>query len=502
MPLRAESGTCEKSPVAERRSEGGTSLARIVLKNTFVQILGKGAVTFLRMLANVLLARYLLVEGFGEYSLLFVVVGLVEALVEFGSTNFSAGEIVKDWENRNGFLSNLMALKVMLAGAAMVITLILARFMGYSHQLTMALYLSTAVYFFFVFTSTGLVLFQANLKMEYSALANSLDAAIFFAFVIGVIHWHGNLVHLVTGLIAAKAVNTGITYYLVKKWTRPRLRFFNFFELKNLFKKILPVGVSLLMVILYNNIDILMLSKMSGIEAVGIYGAAYKFVYLLPTVSAMLMASIYPLMVQSWKDDRDHMKLIFQKAFDYTVILAVFTFLILFFTADSIINILFGSAFQRSVIVLQILGGGMAFMLLTSIVGPCYIIVDKQDRAMLLTILGVGLNVTLNLILIPRFSYTGAAAATVITEFSLLIPGTYLLMKYFQFALSMTVTGKALVAGLLCGILFEVVHFDNSLLLLPIGVPFYFGILYLMGAIPRVDLQALKVKASYTHGGE
>jgi len=471
------------------------NLAQLVLKNTGVQVLAKVVVSSLRILASVLLARYLLVEGFGEYSILFVIMGIAEAFVDFGASHVSAGELTKDWEGRNRFVSNLMAIKVVLAGAALAVTVALANFMGYSDELRRALYIATPVYFFFVLTSSGLVLFETKLKMEYAALANSVDAIVYFACVLGVIHWGGNLVHLVLAVMVSKAVNMIITYYLVRQWVTPSLREWSLSDLAALFRKILPLGISLLMVILYHSVDIIMLSKMSGTEAVGIYGAAYRFVYILPTLSAMLLASVFPLLVRYRRDDRDQFRLIFQKCFDYTAIVAVFTFLVLLFASEAIIFILFGEAFLRSVPVLQILGGGVALMLFSSLMGPCFIVVDKQDKAMILAILGVVINVTLNLIMIPRLSYIGAAAATVITELSLLVPGTYLLMRYFGFELSLSVTGKAVMAGLLCAVFLRIANSDDSLVLLLVGMVCYFAILVLTGAIPKADVLVLRSKA-------
>ena len=216
------------------------NFAQIIFKNVAIQLLGKLVVIFLKILGNVFLARYLLVEGFGEYSVLFVMIGLIEVAIEFGSTNVLAGELVKNWKQRNRFLSDIIIIKLILAGTVVGFVTTLSKYIGFSQELRIALYLGSVVCLFLVLISLSLVVFEAKLKLQYSVLANTADAMVFFLFVIGVIKWKGNLIHLVLGLIVSKAVNAGISFFSARKWVTFRLTQPDPMEIKALFKKILP----------------------------------------------------------------------------------------------------------------------------------------------------------------------------------------------------------------------------------------------------------------------
>jgi O-antigen/teichoic acid export membrane protein len=98
--------------------------------------------------------------------------------------------------------------------------------------------------------------------------------------------------------------------------------------------------------------------------------------------------------------------------------------------AKPIISLLFGAVFDPSVAALQILIWAAAIMYITMVLGTAFIATNLQKLNMKLTFISVAINIGLNLLLIPKYSYYGASFATVATEGFGLVSSLFFLGRY------------------------------------------------------------------------
>jgi len=80
-----------------------------------------------------------------------------------------------------------------------------------------------------------------------------------------------------------------------------------------------------------------------------------------------------------------------------------------------------GSKFEGSIISLRLLVFAAFAQMLNSFFVSLYAAINKQKKILYFQIFGLLINVILNFILIPMISYSGAAIATIVTEWSILI---------------------------------------------------------------------------------
>ena len=66
------------------------------------------------------------------------------------------------------------------------------------------------------------------------------------------------------------------------------------------------------------------------------------------------------------------------------------------------------------------------------------IAINKQKHLILVGVLSIALNVGLNLILIPRYSYNGAASATIVSEAFVLVGLSFIARRHYEFRLERT----------------------------------------------------------------
>ncbi|MGD0228370.1 MAG: polysaccharide biosynthesis C-terminal domain-containing protein, partial [Terriglobia bacterium] len=85
------------------------------------------------------------------------------------------------------------------------------------------------------------------------------------------------------------------------------------------------------------------------------------------------------------------------------------------------LRLLFGPKFLQAVFSFQVLMLAALFLFLNNTCGIALTAVGQQRWAPRITIAGLGLNVILNLLLIPRLDYLGSSYATLATEIFVLV---------------------------------------------------------------------------------
>ena len=111
------------------------------------------------------------------------------------------------------------------------------------------------------------------------------------------------------------------------------------------------------------------------------------------------------------------------------------------------------------------------------------------------------------LILIPKYSYYGAAAVTIYSEAMIAIFSAYCVFKYSHFFPNLKVFLKSILASFLMGGVIYLIPFKyqtnllSLLLILVLSIFIYFIILYLLGGIKSEELKAI-LKKQKNGGGQ
>jgi O-antigen/teichoic acid export membrane protein len=149
---------------------------------------------------------------------------------------------------------------------------------------------------------------------------------------------------------------------------------------------------------------------------VGWYGAAYRIYEGLTYPPSIIASLVTPRLSYLFVHDRPRVQHLLRRAVAGSALLGVALGGAALAFARPLIRLLFGAAFDRAAEPLQILAGGALFVFCTWILHAAAIATNLDRRLFLTTIVGLGTNVILNIVLIPRWSISGAAAATVVAE--------------------------------------------------------------------------------------
>ncbi len=159
-----------------------------------------------------------------------------------------------------------------------------------------------------------------------------------------------------------------------------------------------------------------MLSKLDEFAAVGVYGVAYKFADIAHFVPSAVSVAILASLVRAWPDDVDECRKIIRRAANLLAMVGglVVTQVIVF--APDALDLLYGNDYATGAWAARILimGEGAAYM--SSLAFACLVATGRHRGYPVVTLAGLAVNIVLNIVLIPQYSFEGAAYATLVTE--------------------------------------------------------------------------------------
>ncbi|GHV36317.1 polysaccharide biosynthesis protein [Bacteroidia bacterium] len=170
-----------------------------------------------------------------------------------------------------------------------------------------------------------------------------------------------------------------------------------------------------------------LLPKDTAMSQLGIYGACYKVAILM---NLFIQAFRYAAEPFFFKKAKEGDKTVMEKATYYFFIACLFIFLICTLFLNDIM-LFVGKDFREGAKVVPILLLANIFLGLIYNLSIWYKNTDKTKIGMWISILGAGITVVLNFVLIPRIGYMGAAWTTLICYVVMAVVSYILGQKYY-----------------------------------------------------------------------
>jgi O-antigen/teichoic acid export membrane protein len=175
-------------------------------------------------------------------------------------------------------------------------------------------------------------------------------------------------------------------------------------------QQVAPLGAGVLISALYFRIDVYFLERLHGVEAVGVYNAAFRLVDAVRLFPAAGLAVVYPkLCAATTLQPLLHVSLLLFTA--GTVVAAV-----LFTVASPLLVLIYGGSFEGGGPALQVLSLSVPFFFVNYALTHQLIAWDRQHAYLRVAVTALATNVVFNSVLIPSGAMTGAAYSTLITE--------------------------------------------------------------------------------------
>lgn len=186
--------------------------------------------------------------------------------------------------------------------------------------------------------------------------------------------------------------------------------------IKSLLCQISPLILSGVMIIVYQQIDKIMLKLMIDTETVGHYSLALRLVYAGAIIPVLGVRSLAPKLFKAIRENtQKEYNLIAQQLYDLTTSMAIIIIIILL-VISPLIPYMCGESFTPSVLIIIIASPLILGTTMGASSGQQMLAENLQKWAPIRNAIGCCINIILNFALIPHFSGVGAAIATVVAS--------------------------------------------------------------------------------------
>ncbi len=460
------------------------SIARKILENTFVQVLGKLITAALSIIVLKIISGYLGTAGYGDYTTIYQFLAFFGIIADFGIYTITVKEMSRDETKIPVILGNVMGLRSFLAILAMflaVLTVFLVpRYTG--TLIPLGVLIAALATILTLLNGTISSVLQVHLKMQYATIGLVVGkiASVSYMWYVAYVAFTDNLVggfyHLLWAGVLGNLVMFLITGYYVRRYSKITYRF-DFGYWRKVFMTSLPFGVALILNTIYMRLDVILmtfilphsqslpnpeadcLKQLCSDTEIGLYGVAMRMLEMLVIIPIYFMNSVLPVMTRYIEEQSQKIRTLMQYSFDFLIATGLPILVGGFILARPIIHFISdsefvgGNVFQfGSDMAVRILMFAMLFSFVNALFGFTLVVLNKQVKLMYINAGAVVFNIISNIFVIPVWGFRGAAVTSVFSELIILVFAYWTAQKLLGFHLSVRTLVRTAFAVLMMGI--------------------------------------------------
>jgi polysaccharide transporter, PST family len=353
---------------------------------------------------------------FGKFAFALTLGGVFETLMDFGLHQVTIRAVARDRLQATPLLHHALAIKLVWAAGALTLLVVTATLLRPQWDVRVACYLigGSLVLRSYMLTVRGVL--QGLEHFGWDSVIVLADRGLLLAFGLTALWTGTGLRGLTVAFVVARAAALALAGVVSHRRLGGLGLRYDARVWRDLHTTALPLGFFLVVLNLYQYVDSVMLGYLRTDAETGLYVAAFKIYEGLTYAPLAISAVLTPrLSALHASDGQRHRRLALlgvggSTAIGLVVAIAAFLF------ATPVLVFLFGPAFAAAASPFRILCLGLPVVFAIWILHAIAISVDREGLLLKTGLVGLAVNVGLNLYVIPRYGGTGAAFATVVGE--------------------------------------------------------------------------------------
>ncbi|MFO7654819.1 MAG: flippase [Candidatus Krumholzibacteriia bacterium] len=392
--------------------------SQVVAKNTLLLSAGLFSGRILALFVTRKMTPILGPTGMGIWGLATDLSAILLVVANFGLNTLITREVTRARGMTGAILWAALRLRLLIGLACFLVLLLYLDLSDYD-GLTRAAVLITGLGIFIEASAMACdAVLQAHERVEYQAAGQMLSAVVYF----GLAWWWLEAGHGVMGVVWANlisrvvrlAIMAPLMFWKTGPWrwrdpgavTQPSVLW--------LMRLGLPLFFATTFGIVSYKLDTVMLSNMKGAAVTGVYVLGHRALDYLLYVPGIFATAVFPALARyaaagggdATRLGERSLRLVLGFSLPLTLLVAA--------TAPAIIGWFDPSPrFADAVPILRIVVWGMAFQSANLILNRLLMIAERERTFIAIGLTALIVNVSLNSVLIPRFSYFGASVATI-----------------------------------------------------------------------------------------
>lgn len=367
---------------------------------------------------QLMLARQLGAEGYGVYGTIGALLALGAALPDLGMGLIVIRQVAKDHSQADAYLAATVSLQPPLAAIAWLGCLLLASLLGYAGHLQGLLALAGVGLLIDVF---GNMAHNQLLAIERMLLPSAIavaHAALLLLLTGSVLLAGGGLLELYLAILCASVIRSAAYWVgLMKFGGRPRFPV----ELPLLRRLVLdgwPLAAAGFLLLGSSHADKLLTTALVGAAGTGLLTAGFVLVFgVIELFNTPLLVVTFPHMAQSFAQGQaEAFHRMVDRLLRVTMVVGLPLVMIVSFSADGLVGVLFGGPFAGAARVLRVLIWVALAAMVSAVFSQTLTVQNRQRRTLVVRLLGLAINVALALTWLPQLGALGAARAVLVSE--------------------------------------------------------------------------------------
>lgn len=378
--------------------------------------------------------------SYGLYFSLFNFAMLFNMVLDMGTTNFNNRNIARNTQLLDKHLSSLIILRFLLGVVYFVIIFAVALLIGYrGFQLELLFWVALNQFLsaFLLYVRSNI---SALLMFKTDSIISVTDRLLMILFC-GMLLW-GNVTDqpfkiewFVWSQTAAYLITIAIALAIVLRKASLRRLHWNTAFFLVIIKKSLPYALITLLMSCYYRIDSVMLERLlpqdiSATQA-GIYASAFRLLDALVMIAYLFSVILLPLFSKMLKQ-KENVVPVVRTSFSLLFLFSVSAVVILYVYRTPVIQTLYPELVGESVPVFRLIIFGLIPISMNYLFGTLLTANGSMKQLNITAAIGIVINVTVNLLLIPRMMACGSAVASFCTQFT---------VAFLQFLLGLRIIG-------------------------------------------------------------
>ncbi len=388
--------------------------SRRVVLDIAGQLVTRGGNIALGIAVTIIVVRVLGDARFGQWSTILAIVQIVGYFGDLGLEQIAVRRAAEDDDRRAQWLSSLLtfrlAVGVPVALATLLVTVLLAED---DTMRTTGMILSGTVLVGAL--AAYRTIFQLHVRNSTTAAFELANGLVWGGAVVVVAIAGGGMVALAWAFLGAALVTNLAQAVVAHRLLalRPSL---DRDQVREFIRVGVPVAVGSLLILSYGRIDQVLVFHYTGDRDAGLYGAAYRILDRAMLLPGTVVATIFPLMAAAYATDTARVRRLVQLAAEVIASLTFPVLPVVAVLATPTIELLFGPEFRDASTAFAILMGLFAISGFGYLSGYLVLLLGLQRRFIGIALVGLAVNVGLNVLLLPRYGFEAAAVVTIVTD--------------------------------------------------------------------------------------
>ncbi len=361
-------------------------------------------------------ARKLGPESYGQLSYATSFVSIFSVLASLGIDNILYRDLIKFPEKKKEFLGSALLIKLVAGFTTALIVFISALLFAQDDVSKILILILSGTFVFGAFQIISYE-FQAQVKSKYPSIITFLVTLILNSLKVFIISNGKGVIYLAFVLLLESILYAIFYWYFYERKIGGKISEWRFDKniAITLLKDSWPLIFTSAFVLVYARIDQVLIKNILGAKEVGIYGAATTVAEVWYFIPGIIIASFFPAIINAQKTSEDIYYIRLRRLSIFLVSIAAIISSMVTIFAPFIMKIIYGADFIGGSKILQIYVWATIGIFLGYLANNYLITQNNKKGLVYMTFIPMIINITLNIMWIPKYGITGSAYATLIS---------------------------------------------------------------------------------------